>query len=196
MSSRSEVNHKTWPKGMPRRGSKYFRYLLRKNWYIALLWIFCFLIPTYHTQTSEIPSQENLQFAQGTLSFESRARAGIIVVLSGKNGNEHYTCRGSAFGSNHDCISPVKKIENLTGKTAKIWWFEQNIFLGYTQRRLVRLIVDDHEEYTIQMAVRLNEIEENASVLFSIVALVFLILIAVLFERAEIRKSKEESTHG
>jgi len=196
MSSLSEVNHKTWPKGMPRRGAKYLRYLLRKNWYIALLWIFYFLIPAYHVLMCEIPSQENLQLAQGTLFFESRARAGIIVVLSGTNGNEYYTCRSTTFASNHDCISPLKGIETLTGKEAKIWWFEQNIFLGYSQRRLVRLIVDDHEEYSIQKAVMQNERTKNSFVFFSIVMLVFFVFIVVLFEREDIRKSKEKPTHG
>ena len=196
MSSRSEVNHKTWPKGMPRRGSKYFRYLLRKNWFLILLWIFCFLIPTYHTQTSVIPSQENLQFVQGILSFEKRGtRSGTILVVDGRDGKEYYTCRDVAFAG-HSCIYGTEMIKALTGKTVQIWWFEQNIYFGFSQHRVVRLVVDNQEKISIKETTKWNENAKKSTIFFSVLMLLFCILLVVLSERADIRKSKEELTHG
>jgi len=196
MSSRSEVNYKIWPKGIPCRGVKYFRYLLRKYWYVSSFWIFVYLIPAYHTLTCEIPSQENLQLTQGTLSFERQGKSGTILLISGENGNEYYTCRSSVFGSHHNCIWRSEKIKALTGKTAKVWWFEQNIFLGFSQRRLVHLIVEDHEEFSIQTALRWNERDKSSSMFFLIFSLAFFVFIVFLFERTDIRKSKEKPTHG
>jgi hypothetical protein len=160
---------------------KHVRFVRKSDWFIIPLYIFIVAIPVCNTLLSEIPPLEQSQIAEGELSYEKVWRNGKRVVLENINEKSYYTCRDSLFGRSHDCS--IKNIDDFVGKSATIQWFEQPIYLFFTQRRIIKIIVDGKEIVSRESVVRRNDDAKKTLFYFAIVALVFAILVPVFLPK-------------
>jgi hypothetical protein len=172
---------------------KYVRFIRRTNWLIIPMYIFMILIPTYNTLISEIPPLEQSEIAKGEFSYKQAGRNGKLIVLKNANEKSFYTCRDSIFGGSHDCF--IKNIDDFAGKPATIRWFEQPIYLSFTQRRIIQIIVDEKEIVSREALVKRNNYAKKTIPYYAIGLLILFALIPVYLESQVCRKIEESHKH-
>ncbi|MCL2876325.1 MAG: hypothetical protein FWF12_08575 [Betaproteobacteria bacterium] len=200
MSDQLKSNQNGKPKEMPWKEKpmtreEYLRIDKKIIWMFALFFTFLFFIPGYYTVSTKIPPFEELQLATGVFSYKGKGGKGGYTIILNKDKKNYYTCRLPSIDDN-DCIwegnKTKHKLDSLVGKTANIWWFEQKTYLWATQRRLMRLVVDGHEEYSYAQAVREINIGKN-NLFFPFVLPAIVLIGLLIFSKRQI---KEGSKHG
>jgi len=162
----------------------------------SVMYILLIFIPACYTFFNKIPPLEDLQVTTGVFSYKNTgAKLGKIIILNGDAAN-YYTCRRTLINK-HECYHFDAKLHSMVGKTTQIWWYEQNLYFWYSQRSLVRLVVDGREEYNYKMAVSDNERAKNYDFYSSIVLLAICVALCVLLERIDKHQTqtKEEPNH-
>lgn len=178
------------------------RELLWSRWLGFAVLTFFFLIPLCHTVFGEIPPLEELQFATGIFSYKKQVvdnNPGEVIILN-HDEDHYYSCRSTIAAPSrcfYGAVTSKRRLDSFVGKTADIWWYEQNLYLLYTQRRLVRLVVEGREEYSYENAVEESNGQKKFQFYITIFVVVFLGYIQFKFERAAKRltQTKEGSEH-
>jgi hypothetical protein len=127
-----------------------FKYVKRKpqgQWLALTFYIFVLVIPLFYEYRTEIPPDETLIKTEGVFFYKHAGRRrGYIVELSDGEKKENFTCRENMFLGIHTCFYPEDlDFGVFNGKTATVWWFDQEIYPFVHQRRLVRLAMNDEE---------------------------------------------------
>jgi hypothetical protein len=147
------------------------------------------LIPAYSALLSEIPSLEQSKIAEGEFSYAQTGKSGNRIMLKIENEKVYFTCR-EFIHNHHDCF--VRNIINdYVGKHTIVQWFEQPIYLFFTQRRIVRIIVEGKEILARETVVKWNEREKKWLPYYTIGLLIFAALIPVFLESQVCRKIEE-----
>ncbi|MCL2141240.1 MAG: hypothetical protein FWH42_06270 [Dehalococcoidia bacterium] len=155
----------------------------------AVMYILLIFIPACYTIFNKIPPLEDLRVATGVFSYKKMGlRFGNVVILN-EDVTNYYTCR-VAIGTSHGCFAFNAELLSMVGKPVQIWWYEQKLYFWYSQRRLVRLVVDGHEERSYEKSVSRDKEETSFRFYSSIVALAFIVALCVLLERIGKRQTQ------
>jgi len=116
------------------------------TWFVTAILVFGTLIPNYYLWSARVPAHENLSRTQGILVHEKVSnRKGWKVGLASGDDLMSFTC-SDRIGQRHTCYADRMKLsdhEELEGRFATVWWFEEPIYFFTTQKRLVQLDIGD-----------------------------------------------------
>ena len=158
------------------------------SWLVVPIYVFGVLIPMSYTVFSRIPDHDSLINQDGVLISHKLLKGDSKIGLKTLDGNLYFTCRAS-FGLNHKCLSK-ERAELMVGRSAEVWWFEQKIYPFFTQRRLVRLVVDGEEIIGAAKTLELQRSAANTSLLFAVVLFIFNAWVIFYYESKVRRISK------
>lgn len=157
-----------------------------------LLYVFFVLIPSSYSALAEIPPLDRLQVTSGELTYQEVGKRGDRLTGI-KVGSEtiFFTCAPEKF-VHPNCLVSKTEYENLAGKSATVWWFDQPIYLFSTQKRLVRLVVAGEEKESYAKTVDVTRRIAKSAPWFIWGALVLFISIVVGFEFIIRRQQHEQ----
>jgi len=167
----------------------YVRWSRRCHWLIPLVYIFLVLIPDWYELRTTIPSFENLRETQGAFFYKHVGKRGDLIGIKTELGDKLFTCRlNLTFGNNHDCLSPLIDLNQLTGKSATVWSFEQEIYPFDKQDRLMKLVVDGKELVSVSNSVQKIEGHARSTPWWNAGYLIFVVFMVCYVEFKIFRK--------
>lgn len=169
---------------LPRYSARRIRNIRLGSLLLVPFYIFVIFIPNYYTWIADIPLIEGLQVTSGEFTYQNVGNRGNkLTGIKTASGTIYFSCSRGKFGENPDCLFPMSEYERLAGQPATVWWYEQQVNLFDTQKRVVRLVIASKEKVSYEKTVNLTNKSSRNAVWIMFVMLVVFILIVVGFER-------------
>lgn len=86
-----------------------------------------------------------MQVSRGKISFRYIYKKGYLLELDGVG----IPCADDLNGK-YECLSSMEKIKAIDGAIGNVTWYEKKLYPFYSQRRLIRLVVEGNEIIPIE----------------------------------------------
>ena len=157
------------------------------HYVFAITFVFVFSFTVFFPLMKDIPKKNELNVDWGTVTYKSVSRKGYMPGLKKEGGTTYFTCREYPRGR-HDCF-PIDEYQKISGEPGRVWWYNQVIFPGFTQKRVVYMEVDGKEIVNRKMVK--EDVEFSKTWMFFTVVAMFLLAFYLIFRDAKRRKSKK-----
>jgi hypothetical protein len=169
---------------------RYVFWARKSVWLAAPMYVFFYLIPNVYEFRAELPRIEQSQTTNGVFFYEHTGKGGSSVVIKNSaNLREHFSCRSNALVTASCMRSDIGKA--LNGKMGSVTWFEQPIYPFVTQRRLLRLVVEEKEEISYKDVVARHTRNKDQAPYWAGGLFCLLILIIVITEFYFLRRIEQ-----
>lgn len=155
-----------------------------------LLYLHMIFIPLVYEWRPAVPPMAQLQVARGELTFQDVGKGDRLTGIKSATGTTFFSCATGKIG-HPNCLFDLGDYEKLAGKQATLWWYEQPIYLFTTQKRVVRLIVNEEEKISYEKTALWTEKSASRAPWYIFIVLVIVVSIVVGFE-LKIRRERHE----
>ncbi|MEE3664566.1 hypothetical protein V2I52_22035 [Brenneria sp. g21c3] len=149
---------------------------------VSLLSLSTGIIPLYYSWIAQMPKLEDVYYSSGALVVKKLAKGDRQIGLKNNGTIEYFSCASSVASRHSGCGIKNELLNDWAGKNAEIGWFNQPVYLFYSQRKLIWLRIDGDEKISLSKSEKLMLIDGSDAPIFIFFHVLFLIFLIVSCE--------------